>query len=107
MEDIMDLGEVRRQFQLVCHWSTPGKNTEQANIASSQLAFDPETMSASHRSDMEVSLFVGLIDHFLVLAVIVAFLAGLSSLQTFTDNANLIFSVLDNFRTNEGPFPGF
>src|SRR4051812_32860054 len=35
VEYIMDLGEVRRQFQSVCHWSTPGKNTERANIARS------------------------------------------------------------------------
>src|SRR3954470_22348411 len=26
MEDIMELGEVRRQFQSVCHGSTPGKD---------------------------------------------------------------------------------
>src|ERR1041384_3163464 len=35
MEDIVDLREVRRQFQPVCHWSTPRKNTERANIARS------------------------------------------------------------------------
>ena len=35
MEDIVDLGEVRRQFQPVCHGSTPGKNTERANVARS------------------------------------------------------------------------
>src|SRR3954464_15757796 len=64
-------------------------------------------MSASHGSDTKVSLFAGLIDHFLVLAGIVALLAGLSSLQMITDNANLIFSVLDNFRNNEGSFPSF
>src|ERR1041385_5123572 len=32
---IVDLGEVRRQFQSVCHWSTPGKDTEWANISRS------------------------------------------------------------------------
>src|ERR1041385_802689 len=31
VEDIVDLGEVRRQFQSVCHWSTSGKDTERAN----------------------------------------------------------------------------
>src|SRR3954470_16602412 len=35
VEDIVYLGEVRRQFQTVCHWSTPGKNTERANITRS------------------------------------------------------------------------
>src|SRR3954469_23365060 len=35
VEYIVDLREVRRQFQSVCHWSTPGKNTERANIARS------------------------------------------------------------------------
>src|SRR3954467_12419045 len=35
MEYIVNLGEVRRQFQSICHWSTPGKNTEHANIARS------------------------------------------------------------------------
>src|SRR3954471_21373567 len=33
VEDIVDLREVRRQFQTVCHWSTPGKNTERDNVA--------------------------------------------------------------------------
>src|ERR1043165_3349378 len=35
VEDIVDLREVRRQFQTVCHWSTPGDNTEWANVARS------------------------------------------------------------------------
>src|ERR1043165_5451039 len=35
VEHIVDLGEVRRQFQSVCHWSTPGKDTERANVARS------------------------------------------------------------------------
>src|SRR3954462_3611386 len=35
VEYIVDLGEVRRQFQSVCHWCTPGKNTERANVARS------------------------------------------------------------------------
>src|SRR3954470_7146956 len=35
VEDIVNLREVWRQFQLVCHWSTPGKNTERANVARS------------------------------------------------------------------------
>src|SRR3954466_6266186 len=35
VEDIVDLREVRRQFQLVCHWSNPGKDTERANVARS------------------------------------------------------------------------
>src|SRR3954462_13869332 len=28
VEYILDLREVRRQFQSICHWSTPGKNME-------------------------------------------------------------------------------
>src|SRR4051812_16947012 len=35
VEYIVDLEEVRRQFQSVCHWSTSRKNTERANIARS------------------------------------------------------------------------
>src|ERR1041385_5205395 len=35
MEYIVDLREVRRQFQSVCHWPTPGKNMERANVARS------------------------------------------------------------------------
>src|SRR3954464_6549605 len=35
VEYIVDLREVRRQFQSVCHWSTPRKNTERANVARS------------------------------------------------------------------------
>src|ERR1041384_5600159 len=33
VEDIVDLGEVRRQFQTVCHGSTPGNDTERDNVA--------------------------------------------------------------------------
>src|ERR1044071_308721 len=33
VEYIVDLREVRRQFQSVCHWSTSRKNTEWANVA--------------------------------------------------------------------------
>src|SRR3954465_641633 len=33
VEDIVDLGEVRRQFQSVSHGSTPGQDTERANVA--------------------------------------------------------------------------
>src|SRR3954465_7690425 len=64
-------------------------------------------MSASHRSDTKVCVFARLIDHFLVLAIIVALLTRLSSFQMFTDNANLIFSMLDNVRTNESSLPSF
>src|SRR3954465_10257085 len=35
VEYIVDLREIRRQFQLVRHWSTPGKNTERADVARS------------------------------------------------------------------------
>src|SRR3954464_9163011 len=107
VEDIVDLREIRRQFQSVCHWSTPGENTEWANVARSSLAFDFETMSASHGSDTKVSIFTRLIDHFLVLAIRIALLTRLSGLQMFTNNANMIFSMLDKVRTNECTFPSF
>src|SRR4051812_9922843 len=107
VEYIMDLREVWRKFQPVCHWSTPGNDTERANVARSYLAFHSKTMSASHGSDTEISIFTRLIDHFLVLAIIIALLTGLSGFQMFTDNANLIFNMLDNVRTNECPFPSF
>src|SRR4051812_31156538 len=94
VEDIVDLREVRRQFQTVCHWSTPGKNTERANVAGNKLAFDSETMSAPHGSDTEVSVFTMLILHFPVFAIIVALLTRLSGLQMFTNDVNLIFSSL-------------
>src|SRR4051812_47147828 len=48
VEDIVDLGEVRRQFQSVCHGSTPGKDTKQTDVARSQLALDSEAMSSPH-----------------------------------------------------------
>src|SRR3954469_21279448 len=105
VEDIIDLGEVRRQFQSVCHGSTPRKDTERANVARSQLSFDPEAMCASHRSDMEVSVFTRLILHFSVFAVIVALLTRLSGLEIFLHNANLIFSLLDKIRPEVGSFP--
>src|SRR4051812_1669438 len=61
-------------------------------------------MSAPHGSDTEISIFTRLIDHFLVLAIIIALLTRLSGFQMFTNNANLIFSVLDNVRTNKCTF---
>src|ERR1041385_685737 len=64
VEDIVDLGEVRRQFQPICHGSTPGKDTERANVARTQLAVDTKAMSAPHGSDTEVSVFTRLILHF-------------------------------------------
>src|SRR3954470_21987160 len=33
VKDIVDLREARRQFQTVCHWPTPGKNTKRDNVA--------------------------------------------------------------------------
>src|SRR3954468_113619 len=35
VEYIVDLREVWWQFQTVCHWSTPGDNTERADVARS------------------------------------------------------------------------
>src|ERR1041385_1501766 len=64
-------------------------------------------MSASHRGDTEEGMFARLIDHFLVLAVIVALLPRLSNFQMFTDNTNLIFSMLYDVRTNESSFSSF
>src|SRR3954464_6801643 len=96
VEDIVYLGEVWRQFQSVCHLSTPGKDTERANVARSQLALDAEAMSASHGSDTEISIFTRLILHFPVFAVIVALLTRLGGLQMFTNDVNLIFSLLNN-----------
>src|SRR4051812_18824970 len=93
--------------RLLCHGSTPGKDTERADVARSQLALDPEAVSAPHGSDTEESLFTRLILHFPVFAVIVALLAGLTGLQIFTNNVNLIFSLLNNIRANECTFPSF
>src|SRR3954464_1614766 len=63
VEYIVDLREVRRQFQSVCHLSTPGKDTKRANVARSQLALDAEAMSSPHGSDTEVRVFTRLILH--------------------------------------------
>jgi hypothetical protein len=105
VEYIVDLGEVRRQFQTVCHGSTPGKDTERANVARSQLALDTEAMSAPHGSDTEVSVFTRLILHLLVLTVIVALLTRLGGLEIFLHNTNLIFRFLDKIRSEVGSFP--
>src|ERR1041385_5778418 len=105
VEDIVDLGEVRRQFQPVCHGSTPGNDTERANVSRSQLALDTEAISAPHGSDTEVSVFTRLILHFPVFVVIVALLTRLGGLEVFLHNANLIFSLLDQIRSEVGSFP--
>ena len=59
-------------------------------------------MSALHRSDTKVSLFARLIDHFLVLAVIVALLMRLSGLQMFTNNTNQRVAVPQFLTNSEG-----
>src|SRR4051812_21215820 len=105
VEYIVDLREVRRQFQPVCHGSTPGEDTERANVAWSQLALYTEAMSAPHGSDTEVRVFTRLILHFKVFAVIVALLTRLCGLEIFLHNANLFFSFLDKIRSEVGSFP--
>src|SRR3954471_15389579 len=105
VEDIVDLGEVRRQFQPVCHGSTPGKDMKRANVVRSQLALDTEAMCAPHGSDTEVSVFTRLILHFTVFAVIVALLTRLCGLEIFLHNANLFFNLLDKIRYEVGSFP--
>ena len=107
MEDITNLGEVRRQLQLICHLSTFGEDRERADVARSQLALDPKSMSAPHWSDTWISLFARSIDHLLVLAVIIALLTRLSCLQIFMNNTDLFFGVLDNILTKEWSFPSF
>src|SRR3954464_7854920 len=107
VEDIVDLGEVRRQFQPVCHGSTPGKDTERANVARSQLSLDTEAMSAPHGSDTEVSVFTRLILHFTVFGVIIALLTSLCGLEIFLHNANLIFCFLDRIRSEVGAYSSF
>ena len=64
-------------------------------------------MSALHRGDTKVSLFTGLIDHLFVMTVIIALLARLSSLEMLANNTDLLFSVLDNIRTEEWLVPQF
>ena len=64
-------------------------------------------MSASQRSDTQISLFTRLISWTPVFPVIVALLAGLGRLEIIPDNANLLFSLLNNVWTNERPFPSF
>ena len=105
VKDIVELGEVRRQFQSVCHGSTPGKDTERVNVARSQLAFDPEVMSAPHGSDTEIRVFTRLILHFTVIAVIVALLTGLSGFEIILHNANKFFRLVDKIRSEVGSFP--
>ena len=107
MKDIVHLGEVWRQLQLICHLSTFGEDGERADVVRSQLALDPETMSAPHWSDTKVCLFARLIDHLLVFAIIITLLTRLSGLQVFTNNADLIFGLLNNIRTKEWSFPSF
>ena len=80
---------------------------ERANVERSQLALDTEGMSAPHGSDTEVSLFTTLILHFPVFAVIDALLTGLSGLQMFTNDVNLIFSLPNNILANVCTFPSF
>ena len=55
----------------------------------------------SHWCDTKISLFARLIDHNLMMTVILTLLTRLSSLQIRMNNADLIFSMLDNIQTKE------
>ena len=61
MEDIVNMRELRWQLQLISQQSTTGQNAERTNVAWSKLALDSELMSASQRSDTQISLFTRLI----------------------------------------------
>jgi hypothetical protein len=74
MKDIMNLREVRRKLQLVCHFSMPFKDSERTNKARRKFALDSEAVCTLHYCNSEISLFARLIDHILVMAVILTLL---------------------------------
>src|SRR4051812_13478837 len=64
-------------------------------------------MDTLQRSDPEVNLITNFIMNIKMLTIIVGLLTRLSSLQTLSDYANLIFCFLDHVRTKELSFAGF
>src|SRR4051812_20274159 len=103
----MNFGKMQWKFHLVGNLSSFGKNVKETNVTRSQLALDTELMGTLERCNLKVSHLVNFKGHNLMMAIILALLTRLGCFQLFTNNANLLFCILDHIRTKELPLSGF
>src|SRR3954467_439608 len=64
-------------------------------------------MGSLYRCNPKVSHLTDFISHGLMLAVILTLLSGLGGFQFLTNNANLLFCILDHVRAKELSLAGF
>src|ERR1041385_3496424 len=107
MEYIMYSGNVRGYFKLVGNFSMFSKNAERYDVTWGQLAFDTETLGSLQRSNLKVSLLIQMVAFLPMMMIIVAFLTRLGCFQLITNNANLLFCLLDHIRSKELSFTSF
>src|ERR1041385_7821508 len=107
MEYIMYSGKVRGKFKLVGNFSTFSKNAKRSDVTWGQLAFDTETLGSLQRSNPKVSLLIQIVALLPMMTIRVAFLTRLGCFQFLTNNANLLFCILNHVRSKELSFTGF
>src|SRR3954447_22965176 len=107
MEYIMYSGKVRGLFKLVGNFSTFSKNAERSDVTWGQLAFDTESLGTLQRSNPKVSLLIQIVAFLTMMTIIVAFLTRLCGFQSITNNANLLFCILDHIQSKELSFTDF
>src|SRR3954464_7512776 len=107
MEYIMYSEKMRGKFKLVGNFSTFGKNAERSDVTWGQLAFDTESLGSLQRSNPKVGLLAQIVALLPMMTIIVAFLTRLCGFQSITNNANLLFCILDHIRSKELSFTGF
>ena len=92
---------------MVGNLSSFSENAKRTNVTRSQLALDTESMGTLHRGDPKISLVANFIGDILMTTVILTLLAGLGCFQILTNDANLLFGLLDHIRSKELSFTGF
>src|SRR3954468_2178848 len=107
MEYIMYSVKVRGKFKLVGNFSMFRKNEERSNVTWGQLAFDTEALGSLQRSNPKVSLLVKIVAFLPMMTIILVFLTRLGCFQLITNNANLLFCILDHIRSKELYFTDF
>src|SRR3954464_8917826 len=74
------------------------ENVKGTVVTWGQLAFDTEAMGTLQRSNPKISLIIQIIAFFPMMTIIISFLTRLGCLQFLTNNANLLFCILDQIR---------
>src|SRR3954470_10692240 len=101
------LGKGAGVVQVGRNFSMFSKNAERSDVTWGQLAFDTESLGSLQRSNPKVSLLIQIVALLPMTTIIVAFLTRLCGFQLITNNANLLFCILDHIRSKELSFTGF